>query len=310
MFLIVRLLVGLGITLALIVSPLATVLASELSGSFHWARQSPTFTLQVGNNLDSRWSDMLHRTINDWNKNDVATFRIVTGGSNPQDCRSRTGRVEICNWRYGTQTGWLGLARIYFDESGEHIEAATAQLNDSFFDQDDGRYNSDAARLHTICHELGHTLGLGHPDTPSCMNHSQYSVFNHVAPSKRDFREIAAIYSHTDSSTTMTGKQKPNKEKGKNKDNKAKKNKKGKKNKNSKSSRTKDQKRHRSDRQGQPESRKNAKNTVDASSFFSPTALPAVPSGLTGDQTVIVEQSPDGRRVVSIVTWAIDEAAE
>ena len=202
-------LVGLGLVMML--SSWGVMRAGPTPTGHHWARKPSAFTLQVGDNLDSKWRGILQEAVADWNKGDTVTFRIVNGASSPQQCQPTKGRVEVCNWRYGTQEGWLGLTRLYFDKSGEHIEEATVQLNDSFFIQSGGRYNSDAARQHTMCHELGHAPGLNHVETTSCMNNSQSAVFNNLVPSKQDFREFARIYRHKDATTTVGGKHKRDK---------------------------------------------------------------------------------------------------
>ena len=77
-------------------------------------------------------------------------------------------------------------------------------MNDSFLNDRGGHYDSDAARRHTLCHELGHTIGLGHPDTRSCMNNSQHAVFNYLKPIGSDFRELKRIYGHRDRETTVS----------------------------------------------------------------------------------------------------------
>jgi hypothetical protein len=56
-----------------IVSGLAVSLAAVTSadhswGNYHWARSTSSFTLQSGNNVDSRWEDYLDEAINDWNR--------------------------------------------------------------------------------------------------------------------------------------------------------------------------------------------------------------------------------------------------
>jgi hypothetical protein len=263
---------------ALLLAPVATVAPTVASqtGGFHWARKSSQFTLQVGSNLDGPWPSILKQVVADWNKNETVTFRIVGGGTGPQECRPVTGRVEVCNWRYGTQEGWLGLTRLYFNDRGDHIDAATVQMNDSFFDTN-SQYNNDAARRHTMCHELGHTPGLDHVGTNSCMNDSQVAVFNNLHPINKDFNQLARIYSHKDSTTTVAGAQKKDKKK-----------KSGKK---SKRKSKRDRRQSRADSEG----------------FFSPTSLPAVPSGLTGSETMIGESTEDGHKVVTFITWADEE---
>jgi hypothetical protein len=262
---------------ALLLAPLVTVAptAASQTGGFHWARKSSQFTLQVGSNLDGPWPTILQQVVADWNKGETVTFRIVGGGTGPQECRPVTGRVEACNWRYGTQVGWLGLTRLYFNDRGDHIQSATVQMNDSFF-ATNSQYNNDAARRHTMCHELGHTAGIDHVGTNSCMNDSQFAVFNNVHPISKDTNQLARVYKHTDSTSTVAGKQKKDKKK------KKKSGKKGKKNSN----------------------RDRRQSRAASEGFFSPTSLPAVPSGLTGSETMTVESTDDGRKVVTLITWA------
>ena len=287
---------------ALLFAPVAGLLpsntvASRTPTSFHWARKQSQFTLQVGDNVDGGWNSMLTRVVSDWNKGDTVTFRVVNGSTNPQECRERAGTVQLCNWRYGTQEGWLGLTRLYFNDRGDHVDAATVQMNDSFF-EGNGQYNSEAARRHTLCHELGHTPGLDHVSTNSCMNDSQQAVFDNMVPNNRDFRQLERIYQHKDSTTTVAGTQKKQKKnKGKNKkkkkqDSKDRNNRDGK-NRNDRDNRKRDRdrKRTRNERAG-------------SEGFFDPTSLPAVPSGSDASETVMVETLDDGRTVVSFITWA------
>ena len=272
------------LVVALLLAPLASLAptaATPTAGNFHWGRQSSQFTLEIGSNLDGPWPGILNQVVSDWNKNETVTFRVVGGGTNPQECRPVTGRVEACNWRYGTQVGWLGLTRLYFNSGGDHIEAATVQVNDSFFDTA-SEYNNDAARRHTMCHEIGHTTGLDHVSTDSCMNDSQFAVFNNVKPINKDFNQLARIYGHSDSTTTVSGPQKKKKKSGK---------KNGKRNGRRQAS------------QGVKE-RNRDKSGVESDSFFSPTSLPSVPGGLTGSETVTVETTADGRKVVTFITFA------
>jgi hypothetical protein len=265
----VQYLVIAGLAAALVLGPLTVTLAS----GYHWARQQSQFTLLLGDDVDGVWDGVLQRAVSDWNKGDTVTFQIVGGGTGPQECRPNTGRVEVCNWRYGTQEGWLGLTRLYFDASGEHIEAATVQMNDSFFDTN-SQYNNDAARQHTMCLEIGHTPGLDHIDTSSCMNDSQYAVFNQLVPINKDFNQLERIYSHSDSTTTVAGTQKKD-----NDENRKKKKGRGDK---------RDRKGHRN---GRRDRHQNA-------------GVERIRSEGSASETVTIETLPDGQTVVSFITWA------
>jgi predicted Zn-dependent protease len=176
---------------------------AQSAAPYHWARKQSHFRLRIGDDVDGDWNAYLRAALDDWNQNEAVTLIEVDGSTNPQNCDPVSGTVQICDWMYGTQTGWLGLTRLYFNNRGDHIDAATVQLNDSFMYAPNSPYNSDAARRHTICHELGHTLGLDHVATTSCMNNSQEAVFNNVAPLNDDFRELRQIYAHEDATRTV-----------------------------------------------------------------------------------------------------------
>ncbi len=267
--------------LATVGMPLASVVPSSASGtnSYRWAVKQTPFTVMAGANLTGDWSGIMQTAVNAWDKNDTVTIKKVSGTTGAQSCSPTTGRIEICNWNYGTQEGWLGLTRLYFDDRGNRIDAATLQLNDSFFNQKNGQYNDPNARLHTMCHEMGHTIGLDHVDTTSCMNDSQYAVFHYVKPISKDFRELASIYKSKDSYTTVDGKQKKEKNDKKNKKDKKKH---GKKN-NKKKQDSRDQAKQR-----KKDLRKKSANS----------------EAIGTRETVSVERMADGKTVVTYITWA------
>jgi predicted Zn-dependent protease len=270
--------------LLLVLSPIGHLAASTAPSNYHWARQSKQFTVRAGDNYSGVWDKLVPWAIKGWNKSDTVTIKTVKGGTNAQNCNPTKGKIEVCSFMYGTQVGWLGLTRLYFDSKGQHIESTTVQMNDSFFNQKGGKYNSDAARRHTICHEMGHAIGLDHVNTKSCMNDSQSAVFNNLVPINKDFRELTRIYKHTDSYTTLAGKQK--KDKKKQQDKTAKNGKKSKKD---------------AKKQRRKEARKKLRERKRAGK-----ASIGAESTLGANETMTMERLDDGQLVVTFVTW-VDE---
>jgi hypothetical protein len=187
------------------VALVGSALASHSWGSYHWARTSNPFTLKVGDNVDSRWDAYLDQAISDWSTSSVLDLTKVAGGTNPRNCRPTQGRIEVCNALYGN-TGWLGLAQIW--ASGSHITQAIAKLNDTYHNT--STYNTVGWRSLVMCQEVGHDFGLGHQDenfnnapiTPhTCMDYHVPDHFEH--PNQHDYDQLATIYSHLDSSTTV-----------------------------------------------------------------------------------------------------------
>lgn len=180
-------------------------LASHSWGGYHWARTSNPFTLKLGDNVSGVWGPILGTTSFDWSKSTVLDTTIVAGGTRPRNCRATSGRVEVCDSNYGNN-GWLGLAQIWV--SGLHIVQGVTKVNDTYFNT--STYNTTAWRNLVMCQEVGHTLGLAHQDENfnngnlgSCMDYTSDPGTNQH-PNQHDYDELALIYDHLDSTTTIS----------------------------------------------------------------------------------------------------------
>ena len=179
--------------------------ATHSWGGYHWARTTNPFSLKLGDNVNGQWDSALAQASADWSASSVLDTTVVAGGSN-KSCRATTGRVEVCNSKYGNN-GWLGLATIWAG-GDKHITQATVKLNDTYFAT--AAYNTPAWRQFVTCQEIGHTFGLGHldedfdnPNLGSCMDYTNDPSTNQ-RPGAEDFEQLEVIYnSHVDGGTTI-----------------------------------------------------------------------------------------------------------
>lgn len=179
--------------------------ASHSWGGYHWARTSNPFTLQLGDNVDSKWDSYLATTSADWTSSTVLNTTVVAGSTTPSACQAKAGRVEVCNASYGG-TGWLGIASINIT-GGTHITQGTVKLNDTYFNT--AQYNTPAWRNMVSCQEVGHTFGLNHqdevftnPNLGTCMDYTNDPSTNQH-PNQHDYDQLASTYSHLDSTGTV-----------------------------------------------------------------------------------------------------------
>lgn len=177
--------------------------ANHSWGGYHWARSSNPFTLKLGDNVSSTWDPYLATTSSDWSQSVVLDTTIVPG-QGKTNCRATAGRVEVCNKTYGN-TGWLGVAQIWV--SGTHITQGTVKVNDTYFSTP--TYNTTAWRNLVMCQEVGHTFGLDHqdeifnnPNLGTCMDYTNDPSTNQH-PNQHDYDELALIYAHVESTTTV-----------------------------------------------------------------------------------------------------------
>ena len=182
----------------------ATVFGSHSWNGYHWARTANSFTLKLGDNVSSVWDSYLAVASADWSISTMLDTAIVSGRSNPKNCRPTSGRVEVCNSKYGN-TGWLGIAQVWV--SGQHITQGVVKTNDTYFAT--AKYNKPEWRQSVMCQEIGHTFGLAHQDENftnaplgSCMDYSSDPSLNQH-PNQHDYDELELIYAHLDSSTTL-----------------------------------------------------------------------------------------------------------
>lgn len=177
--------------------------ATHSWGGYHWARTANQFTLKLGDNVSTAWDSYLATASSDWTASSVLDTTVVTGAARA-NCKGTKGRVEVCDRTYGNN-GWLGIAQIWV--SGLHITQGTVKMNDTYFNS--GYYNTSAWRNLVMCQEIGHTLGLDHQDTNfyntnlgTCMDYTNDPSTNQY-PNQHDYDELALIYGHTDSTTTV-----------------------------------------------------------------------------------------------------------
>jgi len=205
---------GTGIALGLLAIVNVAGATNSWNG-YHWARTANPFTLKLGNNTSGTWTQLLSTVSSDWSQSAVLDTTVVAGGTNPKPCKATTGRVEVCNSSYGN-TGWLGVAQIWI--SGKHIVKGAVKNNDYYFGSSSYAYNNEAEKRHVICQEVGHTLGLDHQSTnggslDTCMDYyhnTSNSDLLSTTPNQHDYDELAIIYSHLDSSTTVGATSKSN----------------------------------------------------------------------------------------------------
>ena len=202
-----RFVLMLVLVLALAAFP-ASVGANHSWGGYHWARTANPFTLKVGDNVSSAWDGYLDTAISDWSQSTVLDLTKVAGGARPKNCRPTSGRIEVCNARYGNN-GWLGIAQIWITGS-VHITQATTKVNDTYFDTP--TYNTPAWRRLVMCQEIAHDFGLDHqdenfdnPNLGTCMDYTSDpdGPPSNEHPNSHDFQQLQTIYAHLDSTTTV-----------------------------------------------------------------------------------------------------------
>src|SRR5215211_3166106 len=188
--------------------------ANHSWGKYHWARQSNPFTLKLADNVSSTWEGYLATTSTDWSVSSVLDTTVVPGTTTTCTPTFGIGRVEVCNAAYGAN-GWLGLAQIWVGRRS-HITAGTTKVNDTYFNT--ATYNTPAWRRMVMCQEVGHTFGLDHQDENhtntnlgTCMDYTNdpsgtlgtNGTLSNEHPNQHDYDQLATIYSHLDSTTTV-----------------------------------------------------------------------------------------------------------
>jgi hypothetical protein len=151
-------------------------------------------TLQIVDNLanGSDWDDYFRAYVEEWdNGTDAVTLNIRTTSYDP-DCRGVLRAMKVCNGNYGP-TEWNGVNLILVKDG--YIISSIAKMNDYYLEG-----TNEAQRKFTMCHELGHGLGLGHSDenfqntdTGNCMDYTN-TPENNLHPDEYNFKILDELY--------------------------------------------------------------------------------------------------------------------
>ena len=179
--------------------------ADHTWGSYHWARTTSSFNLQVIDSVSADWNTELTLTLQEWSASNVLDLQVTATDDGPKarrQCRMSAGVIRVCNQSYG-YNGWLGLATIGIDPNG-HIDRGTAQMNDSYSQY----WTITGEKNHVMCQEVGHLFGLGHTSENgssqgTCMDYS--SDPGSQWPNQHDYDLLADIYAHLDTYNTYKG---------------------------------------------------------------------------------------------------------
>lgn len=184
----------------------SSAVAGHSWGNYHWARTANPFTIKLGDNVSSAWDSYLRGASSDWSVdtagNPVNTT-VVAGLAKNKQCRPTSGRAEVCNGLYGNN-GWLGIAQIWV--SGSHITQGAVKVNDTYYNTP--TYNTPIWRAMVVCQEVGHIFGLDHQDESgadfhTCMDYADNPDADNTHPNRHDYEQLATIYAHLDSTTTI-----------------------------------------------------------------------------------------------------------
>ena len=130
-------------------------------------------------------------SVNEWDNAAAVTLNLRTVTYNP-DCGAVPWAIKVCNDDFG-ETGWKGLNQVFLQ--GEYIVASLAKMNDYYL-----RVMDEEDRLYTMCHELGHGLGLSHSDENfenkdlgDCMDYT-HKHENNMHPGSSNFKALKQLY--------------------------------------------------------------------------------------------------------------------
>lgn len=124
----------------------------------HWPTDGNGLRVTIINALSPEWNVAFTLAVADWMSGNPNPIEISeeTGTHDP-DCEAPDGKVIVCNGDYG-DSKWRGVNYAMLNPRGKMI-SSSARMNEYYL------YPlGQGAWQYTMCHEIGHTLGLGHTD--------------------------------------------------------------------------------------------------------------------------------------------------
>jgi hypothetical protein len=182
----------------------------------HWDAVASVAQVVVNDSLTPEWAGQLRVAAADWSVSPHIELNVVDSDDSPplrELCglpgAAAPGQIRVCNFDYGA-TGFVGRTDSISSSSTGHIVWANCRLNERYLNSPAALPHRLEIGLRTLCHELGHAIGLGHQIAAgtesgiSCMSAGAETTLaervlpEYQHPNLSDLAMLGLMYGHDD----------------------------------------------------------------------------------------------------------------